>query len=210
MRRGFVAIRAGLLTALVLLLSLGAGASEPVSSTASVRAPRPPENPWALTYGLDRRGDRYGRVDYRLRWSLEDLSGGRREHSSGPGVPFEATFRGLMKGMGVDVYGVRLRPFRDLALNAPLPAAYVATSTAAASGTAAPASAHGLRLYSWERFYEDLESSAHREAEGFLVREGFNRALPAYRAAPYSQKRALGSGLLGLTQSWDPPQSTTR
>lgn len=184
--------------------------AEPVISTAPARAhrapraPRAPENPWALTYGLDRRGDRYGRVDYRLRWSFRDLdlSGGSRENSSSSGVPFEETIRGLMQGMRVEVYGVRLRPFRDLALSDSPPTAHFAASTAAVSGAGGPsAPVRRFRLYSWERFYDDLESSARRETERFIVREGFDRALPEHRATPYDEKRALGSGLLGLGRS---------
>lgn len=179
--------------------SSAAAAAEPSASTAparSPRPPRPPENPWTLTYGLDRRGDRYGRVDYRLRWSLRDFSGPGRAPDSGSGAVFEENVRGLMQGMGVEVYGVRLRPFRDLHLHVPRPAA---VSTAAASSPdAAPRAARRRPVYSWERLYEDLESSARRETERFIVREGFDRALPAHRSAPYDQKKALGSGLLDL------------
>ena len=192
---------------LVALLAGTAASAEPTISTAPARAPRAtratraPENPWALSYGLDRRGDRFGRVDYSLRWSFRDLdlSGGSSEHPGSSGVPFEETVRGLMQGMRVEVYGVRLRPFRDLALSSPLPAVHFAASTATASGAAAPpAPVRRFRLYSWERFYDDLESSARRETERFIVREGFDRALPEHRATPYDEKRAFGSGLLGL------------
>ncbi len=46
------------------------------------------------------------------------------------------------------------------------------------------------------RLYQDLEFSARRESERFLIREGFDHALPAHRGAPYSQKKALSDGLL--------------
>ena len=201
----------GLLAGLLLAPAPAAAAVEPARSTATARAPRPPENPWALTYGLDRRGDRYGRLDYRLRWSFDDLSERASEPLRAPGAPLEETVRGLMQGMGVELYGVRLRPFRDLALSAPLPRAELAASTAAASGAApAPARERWLRLYSWERLYEDLESSARRETERFIVREGFDRSLPAYRAKPYDQKKALGAGLLdwGRGALTDMPSTT--
>jgi hypothetical protein len=189
------------LAALPLLSAPVAASAEPSVSTAPARASRPPRapaapsNPWALTYGLDRRGDRYGRVDYSLRWSLRDLAGARGEAPS-PGLPFEDTVRGLMQGMRVDVYGVRLRPFRDLSLTPSPPLADLAASSAAASAATTP----GRRrpVYSWERFYEDLENSARRETERFIVREGFDFALPRHRSVPYEQKKALGSGLLDL------------
>jgi hypothetical protein len=189
---------------LAALLTGTAASAEPVISTAparAARATRAPQNPWALSYGLDRRGDRYGRVDYRLRWSFRDLdfSGGSREQPSRPGAPFEETVRGLMQGMLVEVYGVRMRPFRDLALSAPLPAVHFSASTATVSGAGVPhAPVRRFRLYSWERFYDDLESSARRETERFIVRESFDRVLSEHRATPYDEKKAFGSGLLGL------------
>ena len=191
----------GLLAGLLLALAPGAASSQAATSTttARARAPRPPENPWALTYGLDRRGDRYGRLDYRLRWSFSDLSGGEPEEARAPSAPIEETVRGLMQGMGVELYGVRLRPFRDLALSAPIARAELSTSSGAAAGApSAPARERWLRLYSWDRLYEDLESSARRETERFIVKEGFDRSLPAYRAKPYDQKKALGTGFLDL------------
>lgn len=184
-----------------LLLAGPAAAAEPAppASTATVRALKPPENPWALTYGLSRRGDRYGRLDYRLRWSFSDFSRSSLAEPRPLSAPIEETVRGLMKGMGVEVYGVRLRPFRDLALSAPSAPAGVASSTAAAAGVpSAPSRQSWLRLYSWDRLYEDLQTSAQRETERFIVKEGFDRSLPAYRAAPYDQKKALGTGLLEL------------
>lgn len=187
---------AGGLAALLLACAPAAPAAEPAASTVTARGPRPLENPWALTYGLDRRGDRYGRLDYRLRWSFDDLTDETPEAPHAPGAPLEETVRGLMQGMGVELYGVRLRPFRDLALTAPLPRADFAASTAAAAGAAPPPPERRLRVYSWGRFYEDLETSARRETERFIVKEGFDRSLPAYRGKPYDQKKALGTGLL--------------
>lgn len=188
-----------------LLLALAAAASEtvpsaepPAASTAPARPLRPVENPWALTYGFDRRGDRYGRVDYRLRWSFEDLKRLPRE-AERPARTVEETLRGVLQGARLDLYGVRVRPFRDLPLLPPLDAPALSASTAAAAGAPPPLARPRRRaIYSWERLYEDLEDSARREAERFMVREGFDRALPQHSGAAYDQKKALGTALLDL------------
>lgn len=190
------------LLALAFLPVLAASSAEVAISTApgqvrrTPRAPRAPENPWVLTYALDRRGDHSGRVNYHLRWGFGGDAGGGGG-SSESALPLEEHLRGLIQGMRVDVYGVRLRPFRDLSLTAPLPAADFAASTVAAAGSPA-APARRRPVYSWDRLYEDLQRSARRETERFIVREGFDRALPEHRAVPYEQKRALGFGLLDL------------
>jgi hypothetical protein len=189
---------------LLLLSALAASGSETIpssepaaASTAPARPAAPLINPWELTYGVDRRGQRYGRLDYRLRWSFDDLKKAPRELEH-PARGVEETMRGLLQGSRIDLYGVRVRPFRDLPLLPPLDAAAVTASSAAARG-AAPAPARRRRsLYSWDRLYEDLEDSARRETERFLVREGFDRALPSHSGVPFDQKRALGSGLLDL------------
>ena len=185
---------------LTLLLPVFVSAAEPSASTTTARGPRPApaiQNPWSVSYGLNRRGNRYGQVDYRLRWSFSDLTG-RSSEPPANRRPLESTFRGLLQGMKVDVYGVAIRPFRDLSLEAPMAVADFGASTETARGNPAPSAGRRRPIYSWERFYEDLENSARREGERFLVREGFNRALPEHRAVPYDQKKALGRGLLDL------------
>lgn len=183
------------LVLLLLTLSAPARAAAPAASASTSAAPGrpapPPENPWSLSYGLDRRGAGFGRVDYRLRWSFEDLRAAGREpaptwHSA------ERALRGMLQGSRVELYGLRVRPFRDLSLLPP------ESYAAAASSATAPASSQSPRPGAWDRLYEDLERSARRETERFLIREGFDRALPAHRAAPFERKKALGEGLLDL------------
>lgn len=178
--------------ALLLLTAFApARAAAPAASTAAApsRPSPPPENPWSLSYGLDRRGAGYGRVDYRLRWSFEDL----REPSL-TRFSAERTLRGVLQGSRVELYGLRVRPFPDLPL---LPSeSYAVAASSAPAGT--PAEGARPRPGAWDRLYEDLERSARRETERFLIREGFDRALPAHRGAPFERKKALGEGLLDL------------
>ena len=182
----------------LLFLSLSATAGEaPATSTAPARQLPPLENPWSLSYGVDRRGNRYGRLDYRLRWSFDDLHRPAGEHER-EGHTAERAWRGILQGSSLEVYGVRMRLFRDLPLRPDSDFALAPSTSAATAGTPAPAPPRRGRLYSWDRFYQDLEDSGRREAERFMVREGFDRALPAHKAAPYGQKKALGEGLLDL------------
>jgi hypothetical protein len=182
------------LVLLLLTLSAPARAAAPASTSAAPGRPAPPpENPWSLSYGLDRRGAGFGRVDYRLRWSFEDLRAAGREPAL-TRLSAERTLRGMLQGSRVELYGLRVRPFPDLSL---LPSeSYAAAASSAPAGT--PAKGARPRPGAWDRLYEDLERSARRETERFLIREGFDRALPAHRAAPFERKKALGEGLLDL------------
>lgn len=178
--------------------ALGAPDAPSVSSAAPAARPvPPPENPWSLSYGWDRRGARHARLDYRLRWSLDDLREAPRELGERPSRAAEQALRGLLQGARLELYGMRVRPFRDLPL-LPREDSRAPASTAAAGGAAAAAPAPKRRLYSLPRLYEGLEDSARRETERFLIREGFDLALPGHKDAPFSQKRALGEGLLDL------------
>jgi hypothetical protein len=183
----------------LLFLALGAAAADdaPAPSTATARSPAPLENRWALSYGLDRRGGRYGRLDYRLRWSFDDFDRSS-DGSERAGKDHATPWRGILQSSNLELYGVRVRLFRDLPLR-PASDFALAPSTAAANNDApAPAPSRRRRLYTWNRLYEDLESSARREAERFVVKEGFDRTLPAHKGASYGQKKALGEGLLEL------------
>lgn len=184
----------------LLFLVLGAAAGEaPATSTAPARLLPPLENPWSLSYGVDRRGNRYGRLDYRLRWSFDAPTPAEKElERAREGHATERAWRGILQGSSLEVYGVRMRLFRDLSLQPESDFALPSSTSAAVAGAPAPASPRRSRLYSWDRLYQDLEDSAQREAERFMVREGFDRALPAHKAAPYGQKKALGEGLLDL------------
>lgn len=186
---------------ILLALASAAAAAPPAASTVTVRQAAPAHNPWALSYGVDRRGARYGNLDYRLRWSFEDVLAVPRvleRDFARPRRSAEQTFRGLLQGSRLELYGVRVRPFRDLPLLPPAAGFDAGASTSVApSPPAAPAARRRLN-YSWERIYEDLEANARREAERFLIREGFDRTLPMHRDAPFGSKKALGDGLLNL------------
>lgn len=185
--------------AALLFLALGASAADvPAYSSGPARQLPPPENPWSLSYGLDRRGSRYGRLDYRLRWSFSDLDSTLRDDERPrEGRAAERTLRGLLQGSSLELYGVRMRLFRDLPLS-PATEFAVPASTANAGGRPPASPSRHRRHYTWDRLYKDLEDSARREAERFIVREGFDRALPAHKGAPFGQKKALGDGLLEL------------
>lgn len=197
------------LSALLFLAMSAAAGEAPASSTATARQSPTPENPWSLSYGVDRRGERYGRLDYRLRWSLDDLNpAGARRARGREGHAAERAWRGILQSSSLELYGVRMRLFRDLSLQPDSDFALPASTSAARGDAPAAAPSRRRRLYSWDRLYEDLENSAQREAERFMVKEGFDRALPDHRTAPYDQKKALGQGLLELGRGAfddDPP-----
>jgi hypothetical protein len=102
---------------LVCLAASTASADEPAASTA----PAPGrveafENPWSLNYGFDRRGQWYG-VDYRIRWDARDLFASPRKVRDNlvrPKDTAETVVYGLLSGASLDLYGVRVRPFRTL------------------------------------------------------------------------------------------------
>lgn len=185
----------------LLALASAAAAEPPAASTTTVRQAAPAQNPWAMSYGLDRRGARYGSLDYRLRWSFNDVLAATRALQRDFGRPrrsAEQTFRGLLQGSRLELYGVRVRPFRDLLLLPPVADFDVVASTSVAPSPPAAPAARRRRYYSWERLYEDLEANGRREAERFLILEGFDRSLPMHRDAPFGSKKALGEGLLNL------------
>ncbi len=166
-------------------------AEPPAPSTAPVRArPAPPaENPWSLSYGVARSGERRGRVDYRLRFDFTRPSSFRI-----PPHSVEGAVRGLLRGTQFEYHGLRVRPFRGVPLlRTDAFAVAGATSTAPVEPAAATPA---RRFYSWERIYEEVRFNACREGERFLLREAFDRALPAYRDVSYGDKRALAEGVL--------------
>ncbi|MDE2140868.1 MAG: hypothetical protein KGJ84_00480 [Elusimicrobia bacterium] len=183
---------------LYLLLVAGpAAAAAPAASTATARGrPAPLENPWSLNYGLDRRGQRYG-LDYRVRWDVRDLFDSpraARENFTNPADTVQSVAYGLLKGARLDIYGVRVRPFRE---TAPAPFVQSATESSSATATAlaaAPPASRRLKL-SLDPV-GDLRRNGPREIQGFLLREGFNLALPQNRSVPGWQKEAFGRGVL--------------
>ncbi len=151
------------MTSALLWLALAAApCAAQAPSTAPARGAAEPVNPWSLAYGVDRRGDRYGRVEYRLRWSFDDLSpappGFDRAHAQRANFG-ELTMRGLLQSSRVELYGVMVRPFRDLPLTPREDAYVVATSTDAAAA-APPAPARRRRLDTWAACIR-TSSSAH-------------------------------------------------
>lgn len=198
------------LLALTLIVGSLASGAEPALSTAAA-AGRPPllENPWSLNYGIDRRGKRYG-LDYRIRWDSDDLlrsPRAARENLYSPSETIQSIASGLLLGARLDLYGVRLRPFRDLSPMASpaLPASEgIAASTAPVTGTVVPRRPR-LELDP----LHDLRRNGQRELQRFLLREGFNLALPGQRGAPSWQKESAARSVLDAGRAWgdapDPP-----
>lgn len=190
-----------LLPLALLAASLASGA-EPASSTAPARGARElVQNPWSLNYGLDRRGRTYG-LDYRIRWDAGDLRGSTRaarRNFSRPSETAESIAYGLLIGARLNLYGVRVRPFRNMAPPAP---AVEETDAAAASAAEASAAPPPRRLRLALDPFGDLRRNGPREVERFLLREGFDLAMPRERGVPSWQKEAVSRSVLAAGRSW--------
>ena len=190
------------LATLLLLAALPASAAEPSVSTAPASGRATPlDNPWSLNYGFDRRGQRYG-LDYRIRWDLGDLAGSPRkvrDNLASPTDTAESVVYGLLSGASLDLYGVRVRPFRSRS-SAPraMTQEGVAASTSAVSAATAPSLRPRLTLDP----FGDLSRNGRREAESFILREGFDLAVPSQRGAPGWQKEAVSRSVLDAGRSW--------
>jgi len=177
----------------------GAGAAPRASTAAAAGRAVSVENPWALSYDFDHRGQSYG-VDYRIRWDLSDLFKSPRtlrDNLARPSSTAESVVYGLLSNARVRFYNVRLRPFRA---QRPAPACAPqeggGESSSATAAGAAPPPRPRPRL-TWDPL-EDLRRNARRDAERFLLRESFNLALPGERGAPAWQKEAAVRGVLEL------------
>ncbi|MFI5345940.1 MAG: hypothetical protein ACHQ51_06155 [Elusimicrobiota bacterium] len=188
-----------MLPALALIAAAFVAGAEPAVSTAAARGrPTMLENPWSLNYGYDRRGKRFG-LDYRIRWDANDLADSPRrvsENLSSPSDTAQSIAYGLLKGARFDLYGVSVRPFRELGGETPYD---IPRSTAAAAG-APPPPARRLRLALDP--LEDLRRNGPREIQRALLREGFNLALPGNRNVPGWQKEAFGRSVLDAGRAW--------
>lgn len=188
---------------LVFLWTGLASAGEVATSTAHARRAPEPEFPWSINYGIDRRGRRSVGFDYNVRWDpahlfeTTDASRGRR---TSPVEDLGDFALDLLGATRLNVYGVRIKPFRARE-SGPVPVA-VAASTGTGQDARVPYYPAPRRRSLVIEPLADLRRNGRREAERFLVREGFDAALPRARGAPYWQKEAVSRGLLDAGRSW--------
>ncbi|MBI5201999.1 MAG: hypothetical protein HY925_10465 [Elusimicrobia bacterium] len=135
-------------------------------------------NPWNLELGHDRSGSRVS-MSYRIRWDFSDLKRAPRPKE------FLASARGIWRGVRLEVYGMRLRPFRR----------DEAPESAGRPGQTALARAS-------EAVVSDLRADARRQFTSFLIRSAFNRALPKAAGAPGWEKDAVVAGLFDTGRVW--------
>ncbi|MBI4346189.1 MAG: hypothetical protein HY553_05000 [Elusimicrobia bacterium] len=143
--------------------------------------------PWSFELGHDGRGSRVA-MSYRVRWDLSDVTAAPRRLAAAvrrPAAVLGGQAKGMLHGIKLNLYGIRLRPFREQAAQAP-------------SGGAGP----GETQTAGGRVLERLHADARRELRSFLIRSLFDRSLPAAAGAPYRQKEALFAGLVDSTRSW--------
>lgn len=192
--------------ALAILLSLlprlPARASEVAASSQVVRgsAHIPPEhNPWSAVFGYDRRGRRVD-VNYRIRWDHKSIV---RDILSVPLHPVDfvrSSVGGILQGSRVDLYGVRLRPFRDAPIYPRESPTAVPASTA--TTTASSSAPRGRRWLNLTPSIEDLQASGEREARRWVIRQAFDRSLPGSAGAPLWQKEAAVGSLREAGEHW--------
>lgn len=143
--------------------------------------------PWSFELGHDGRGSRVA-MSYRVRWDLADVKAAPRRLASAmrrPGAVLGAQAKGMLHGVKLNLYGIRLRPFRE--------ETGMAAAGSAGSGESLTAGRHLL---------DRLHADARRELRSFLIRSVFDRSLPSAAGAPYRQKEALFAGLIDTTRSW--------
>lgn len=168
-------------------------------SSAPVRAPLPRVNPYELTFLYDDAGYRV-RLDYRLRWDLDDafrfpLSLGRRVLR--PFSTVTETARDITMGARVGVYGLSIRPSRVVIESG---GAVVSGPPGSGPGAATgPASRRRYR-FSLNPLIDDLKRDLVRDLRKELLKQGFDHALPAGKDATYDQKRAVFDGILTIRE----------
>lgn len=143
--------------------------------------------PWSFELGHDGRGSRVA-MSYRIRWDLSDVKAAPKRLASAarrPAAVLASQAKGLLHGVKLNLYGIRLRPFRREA------------GPAAAGGAGA-----GESLTAGQRLLDRLHADARRELRSFLIRSVFDRSLPSAAGVPFRQKEALFAGLLDTTRSW--------
>lgn len=190
--------------ALVLLFALPASAVPETKAPSSTSVPVAVEaTPWSLGMGYYPREK--GRFDltYRMRWDLDDVIDSPRALGAGllhPLGTLDSTFRGVLRGTRLDLYGLRVRPWKMLPRLQPAGPA-VAASSGAAPG--APAAAPAPRpMFSFDPLLEDLRESARTAPQQWMIREGFDRAVPNSRGEHYGEKEAAARALFEGGRSW--------
>ena len=178
---------------LAVLLSLPAAAAE-----RSTAAARPGDNPWAMEFRHDERGQSV-RLGYRIRWEPGDLVSRPRETMQRPVRTFAESLTDILQSSRLSFYGVHLKPFR----RHETPADFAVDASSAPAPAPAPAAARRRALtLNLDRSIRDLRFSAEREAQRWLVREAFDQSLPDARGAPYWQKEAAVRSLEDAAGSW--------
>ncbi len=180
--------KAPMLAALVLALAAPAGATG-VS-----------ESPWFLQISQSDRGSSVA-MNYHIRWDVSDLKRSPRALAASLAAPFKAFdggLRDILISTRLDVYGLRMRPFRDIVRLSPRAEPVATTAPAAAS--AGPAKTR--RKLDLEPLLEDARRDARREARQWLITTLFDAALPHAIAAPTWQKDAVARDLVAMAQVW--------
>lgn len=165
------------------------------------RAPEP-ASPWSLNLSQDERGASVG-MSYRLRWDGDDFLRSPSAVLDKLRNPFRSadwTMRDLAEATRVDLYGLRVRPFRGLFAD---PRAYAPAGGAGGSGEAsAPLSGSERRKRWLAAELDELRRNAKSDARRWMIRTAFNEALPNASQAPQWQKEAVAGGLLDVSRSW--------
>ncbi|MBI5202868.1 MAG: hypothetical protein HY925_14850 [Elusimicrobia bacterium] len=177
----------GLLGILALVLAIPAGATG-VS-----------ENPWFLQISQSDRGSKFA-MNYRIRWDVSDLKRSPKKLATSLIAPIKALdggLRDILISTRLDVYGVVMRPFRDI----------VRIERRAAPAGAVPALASSEPAKAKSKIdlsplLEDARRDARREAREWIVSSIFDAALPQAVSAPAWQKDAVARDLVAMTDVW--------
>ncbi|MBI4346190.1 MAG: hypothetical protein HY553_05005 [Elusimicrobia bacterium] len=154
---------------------------------AALALPAAAHNPWELhiRHGFRETGVT---MNYSVRWSFSDLKRPPRPSAGGE-------LRDIIRSVRLDLYGVKVKPFRDLARAMP------AASASAAAPVAAGAPARRARL-ELAPVVENLRRDARREAKTWLVTTLFDAAIPHASHAPRWQKHAVADDLVAAARVW--------
>lgn len=156
------------------------------------------ENPWFLHVRRSYR-DSSVAMNYQVRWDFSDLKRSPRELAVSLAAPLktlDSGLRGMLHSTRLDLYGVRVRPFRDFVRVEP-PAEEPAPSSGATEPAAKP-----RRRIDIDPLLDDARRDARREAKRFVITMIFDAALPQARGAPWWQKEAAAEDLVALTRAW--------
>lgn len=188
-----------------LLLAVPAAAlPDAPKAPASTSVPVAVEaTPWSLGMGYYPREKGRFDITYRLRWDLDDLIDSPRALGAGllhPMGTLDSTFRGVLRGTRLDLYGLRVRPWKMLPRLQPRGPA-VAASSGAAPGSLGPAPSP-VPMFNFNPLLEDIRESARTAPQRWMIRESFDRTVPSSRGQSYREKEAAGEFLIKETRSW--------